>query len=565
MADTSLVVCGEAGQGIQSIEYALMHITKKAGYYNFATKEYMSRIRGGSNSTEFRFADHPISAFVNRIDILILLSPHVFSHIENRINPKTIIIGSLDNNQLSNQNLAIDFSKVAQNIGSILYTSAVAIGFVLRLLNIEAKFYAIFFAELYEAKSKELVEKNILAAAEGYKLADIFLTKQPISTNITPNSELANKIQINGSEALAFGAIAGGCNFIAAYPMSPSTGVLNQLAILSHEFDIVVEQAEDEIAAINMTLGAWYAGARGLVTTSGGGFALMCEGLSLAGMTETPIVISLGQRPGPATGLPTRTEQGDLNLALYAGHGEFPRVIFAPGNVTQAFYLMQKAFVLADNLQIPAIILSDQFLVDSFFISEKLDPTLMQQTTQAIIKTPIEYKRYELTANGISPRGIPDFGEAIVCVDSDEHTPEGYITEDFNLRSQMVEKRLKKLELLAKEIVAPELLGDENYQTLMITWGSNYEIIKEALAATKATKIACLHFSQVYPLAKELTKYFSQAKKIIVIENNATGQFAQLLKQNFGINIDQTVLKYNGMPFALEEIIDVIEESAYGK
>ncbi|OGT11811.1 MAG: 2-oxoacid:ferredoxin oxidoreductase subunit alpha [Gammaproteobacteria bacterium GWE2_42_36] len=560
MPDISIIFCGSAGQGIQTIEYGLTRILKKAGYYNFATKEYMSRIHGGSNSSEIRISDHAVSAFVNRIDILVLLSAETFSHVANRISPDTLIIGACHTLSLPNKKYAIDFEKSALDLGSKRYASAVVVGFVLAFLKIETSFYDQFFAQYYGGKSKELAEKNTMAAQAGYQAGVACLTTNAIPFNAKSSADLDNKILLNGSEALAFGAIAGGCNFIASYPMSPSTGVLTQLASLSHEFDIVVEQAEDEIAAINMGLGAWYAGGRALVTTSGGGFALMCEGLSLSGMTETPIVISLGQRPGPATGLPTRTEQGDLNLALFAGHGEFPRVILAPGTIEQAFYLMQKAFYLADQYQIPVIVLSDQFFVDSYFVSQKVDPLSMAIHGQHIVKTEATYQRYQLTADGISPRGIPGFGEGLVCVDSDEHTEAGYITESFDIRTKMVQKRLKKLELLQKEIITPDFFGPEDYKMLLVCWGSNYFVIKEALELLQYADIGCLHFSQVYPLSQTVVSYFTRAQKTMVIENNATGQLAQLLKQQLNVSVNATLLKYNGMPFSVEEIVAAIKK-----
>jgi len=214
------------------------------------------------------------------------------------------------------------------------------------------------------------------------------------------------------------GAIAGGCSFISTYPMSPSTGVWIFLTQHSKEFDIITDQSEDEISAINMAIGAWYAGARGMVATSGGGFALMVEGLSLASMIETPVVIHLGQRPGPATGLPTRTEQADLEFVLHAGHGEFPRIILTPGTMEDAFNLSQRAFDLADKYQVPVFILTDQYFLDSYYNLPSLNLSDIRNQSH-VVKTNKEYKRYQLTENGISPRGIPGYGEGLVSVDSD--------------------------------------------------------------------------------------------------------------------------------------------------
>jgi 2-oxoglutarate ferredoxin oxidoreductase subunit alpha len=362
---------------------------------------------------------------------------------------------------------------------------------------------------------------------------------------------------INGSEAVGLGALAGGCNFISSYPMSPSTGVLTFLAGKQKEKNIVVEQAEDEISAINMALGAWYAGARGMVTTAGGGFALMQEGLSLAGMTETPVVIHLGQRPAPATGLPTRTEQADLNLALYSGHGEFPRIIFAPGKIEDAFLVTQRAFNLADRYQVPVFILTDQYFLDTYYNLPGL-PENKEENKEFIVETKSGYKRYLFTEDGVSPRGIPGRGEGFVRVDSEEHDENGFITEDMQVRRKMVEKRWKKQSLIERDVLSPEFSGSENFETLVIGWGSTYPIIKEALDSRGNGKTGFLHFYQVWPISKEINGYLEKAKKVVVIENNYSGQFANLIKLETGYDVKHRINKYDGLPFSVEELADAL-------
>jgi 2-oxoglutarate ferredoxin oxidoreductase subunit alpha len=359
---------------------------------------------------------------------------------------------------------------------------------------------------------------------------------------------------LSGTELVSLGAIAGGCNFISSYPMSPSTGVLTFLSQQQEEFGIIAEQAESEICAINMSLGAFYAGARAMVTTSGGGLALMVEGLSLAGMLETPIVIHLAQRPGPATGLPTRSEQGDLLFALFAGHGEFPRIIFSPGKTEDIFDLTRKAFDLADKFQVPVIIMTDQYLLDSSFLVSSIDVSKLKNK-KYFIKTDKNYKRYKLTKDGISPRGIPGYGEGLVVVDSDEHDEEGHITEDLDFRTKIVDKRLNKMDSIKKEMEPPELIGNKNYKILVIGWGSTYYGIKETLEKLEDKRVAFLHYKQVYPLHPDTENYLKKADKTIVVENNATGQFAKLIKMETGIKIDNPILKYNGLPFGVEEIV----------
>ena len=285
----------------------------------------------------------------------------------------------------------------------------------------------------------------------------------------------------------------------------------------------------------------------------------MTEGLSLAAMLETPTVIHLAQRPGPATGLPTRTGQEDLLFVLFSGHGEFPRVIYTPGSIEEAFSLTRAAFNLADKFQVPVFILTDQYLLDSRY---NLSPpnAADQKVIAYVVKTEKSYRRYELTGNGISPRGIPGYGEGLVTVDSDEHDERGRITEDLRIRKKMVDKRLKKLEGLTGEIVPPVFFGDEDFKTLILGWGSTCHTIREALEKIGTREIGYLHFSQVFPLWPELTQYLDRAERTVAVENNATGQFAKLVTMTTGRTIAGRVLKYNGLPFSREEMIDDLAE-----
>jgi 2-oxoglutarate ferredoxin oxidoreductase subunit alpha len=284
----------------------------------------------------------------------------------------------------------------------------------------------------------------------------------------------------------------------------------------------------------------------------------MTEGISLAGMLESPIVMHLAQRPGPATGLPTRTEQGDLELALYAGHGEFPRIIFAPGTLEEGFYLTQKAFNLADRYQVPVIILTDQYFIDSYYNTKPLSLENIK-IEKHFVETLEDYQRYKLTKNGISPRGIPGLGQGLVCVDSDEHDQYGHITEDLELRTKMVDKRLKKLDLVEQETIPPMLQGPENYENLIICWGSTFNIVREAVNDLGREDTAVLHFKQVYPLHNSTAELINKAGKTIAVENNATAQFARLLKIHTDINIDHNVLKYDGLSFASESLAEELK------
>lgn len=555
----SIVLCGQAGMGIQTVEQLLTRILKIAGFNVFATKEYMSRVRGGMNSIEIRVSSHPVCAFVDHIDFLVALDKASVAHLAKRISSDTIVLTDPVNVSQDAESginyVAVPFAKTAIDIGNKVYSNIVAVGVLAALFDANLQTVTDHIAKFFSAKSGKIVQGNITAAQTGYQIGKDLADSHDISLNISADPDVSEQIFLSGTDAIALGAIAGGCDFLASYPMSPSTGVLVFLAKRAEEFGIIVEQAEDEIAAINMAIGAWYAGGRAMVTTSGGGFALMTEGLSLAAILESPVVIHLAQRPGPATGLPTRTEQGDLEMALYSGHGEFPRVILAPGTLEEAFHLTMNAFNIADKFQVPVIILTDQYLVDTYYNTEPMDLSSVK-VQKHVVTTSKGYRRYEITDNGISPRGIPGLGEGLVCVDSDEHDPSGHITEDMDVRVMMVDKRLKKLELLKQQAVSPCLWPEIEYKNLIVCWGSSLNIVKEALASLKRNDTAVLHFTQVHPLHAETTEYLKKADKTIIVESNATSQFSKLIKLETGIDIDQKILKYSGLSFTVEEVAE---------
>lgn len=554
--DVSIVLCGEAGQGIQTVEHILTHLLKLSGYHVFSTQEYMSRIRGGNNSTLIRVSSKRVSSPVERTDFLIPFSKGAVPHVNRRVSPETILLGEkkiFEKEYEGDRAIDIPLSQIASEVGGAIYLNTVAVGLISGLFQIEKEVLDRYLRHHFSGKEESIALKNIEAGRRGYEVSEGLLKNSRLQIEVQRHPQVSDEIIMDGVEALAMGALAGGCHFLSFYPMSPSTGVATFLAQHAKEFGIVVEQAEDEISAINMGIGAWYAGARAMVTTSGGGFALMVEGVSLAGMVESPVVIHIGQRPGPATGLPTRTEQGDLLFTLFSGHGEFPRIILAPGTIEEAFSLTQRAFNLADRFQVPVFILTDQYLLESHYNIPSLNPSLIS-LERHIIETEREYRRYELTETGISPRGIPGFGEGLVILDSDEHDETGHITEDLDLRTEMVRKRLKKLDQIRDELIRPEFAGSPNYKTLVIAWGSNYHVVREALERLGREEIAFLHFKQLYPVHPDLAHHLQRAERTVIIENNATSQFGRLIRLQTGFEIDRRMLKYNGLPFSVEEV-----------
>lgn len=572
MKDFCIVVAGEAGQGIQTVENLLPLILKRSGFHVFSYKEYMSRVRGGSNSTLIRVSEEPGSAFRRSIDLLVLLSDDI-KHAErlaSRLSNQSVILANeaipLPEACCQAPLLTWPITDLAIKAGHKIYANTVACGIICGLVGVSLPVSRQVVEEYFASKEEKIRGQNSLAFELGYEYAEQNKQLFPLRIALSPKEDVKARFLLSGAEAVALGALAGGCNFISSYPMSPSTGVLVSLASYSRHFDLVVEQAEDEISAVNMALGAWYAGARAMVTTSGGGFALMVEALSLAGMVESPLVVHLGQRPGPATGLPTRTEQADLFFSLYSGHGEFPRVILAPGNIEQAFYLTHRAFYLADKYQVPVIILTDQYLLDSLKDVAALE--FPEKIEDFFAPTEADYLKYKITPSGLSPRGIPGLGRGFVCLDSDEHDESGRIIEDPLLREKMVQKRLAKGKLVKKEALPPELIGQDDARFLVLSFGPTRDVIAEAIA--NLPSVALLHYAQLAPFLPPPSQLLSRARRIIVVEGNATGQLRQLLRAEAGLGSAIPLIplnKYDGLPFSVEEVREalkkIIEEESH--
>ena len=565
--DISIVLAGEAGHGIQTLERLLMRLCKQSGYYVFSFSEFMSRIRGGNNSTQIRISSGPVFSFLKRIDIFIPFGVGSMDRFHDRIAADTIIIGDpgfVDARYRGRDTvIEVPVMDMAQGTGGPRSVNSVVYGLIAGMFCCERGLMERQFDRVFEKMATELREQNRAAMFAGFD-AGVGLVRSGAFRSCLDQAGANDRPLMTGAESIVVGALAGGCDFVSSYPMSPSTDVLVHCARLSREFGMIVEQAEDEISAVNMAIGSWYAGGRAMVTTSGGGFALMVEALSLAGAVESPLVIHLGQRPGPATGLPTRTEQADLLFALHAGHGEFPRVILAPGDFAEGALLMQRAFFLADRYQVPVIVLTDQYYLDSNAVVPAFEPAA-GMCGNAIVRTKPGYRRYRLTDDGISPRGIPGYGDGIVCADSDEHDESGYITEDFGVRTAMVNKRLRKLRALESEALPPRLYGPAAYDVLLACWGSTVGGVREAVALSGRADVGVLHFPQVYPLHRDTAGYFTRAARSVIVENNATSQFGSLLRLHAGIRFDASILKYDGMPFMADVLAEEIAALPRGR
>jgi 2-oxoglutarate ferredoxin oxidoreductase subunit alpha len=515
-----VVIGGEAGQGLVTIGELLARIFVRCGYHVLVTQSYMSRIRGGHNTFSIRAGVAPVGAPQKTIDILVALDDDTVRLHREELRPAEGIAVIDDSAAVDAEGcVRAPFKKMAD----AKHENVAALGVVAALLGLDKQVVSGVVDAYFDTKDAADAKANRAAVDAAYAWAGN--ASHPIR-RLAPAAVPVPRLMLNGNEALALGALAGGVKFCAFYPMSPSTSIMLSLAKHADAMGLIVEQAEDEIAAINMAIGASFSGSRSMTSTSGGGFALMTEGVSLAAMTETPLVVVVAQRPGPATGLPTRTEQSDLELVLHAGHGEFPRAVFAPGSIESCFALMSRTFALAEASQGPVFLLTDQFLADSYRDVQPFD----LGSDPVIVHPPQEpaaglYRRYAFTASGVSPRRFPGVSQDLVVADSDEHDEEGHITEDLTVRSKMVEKRLRKLKILEDNVVAPDYDGGDAPELLLVNWGSTKGAVDEAAGLLRAEgrSVGTLHFSQVWPLVPaQFLDHVRGARRVVCVEGNAT-------------------------------------------
>ncbi|TZE83130.1 2-oxoacid:acceptor oxidoreductase subunit alpha [Calorimonas adulescens] len=550
----NILIGGEAGQGMDTIGNLLEKTLKRCGFYVFTYKDYMSRIRGGHNFNQVRFSDKPLYTHSPDLDIIFALNEETINLHNSRLKQDGIII--CDNDIAKVKEVMhlplVETSKKVQDMR--VYTTA-GLGAILKIFGLPLD---IAEGVIRDEFSGKIAETNIQAVRAGYEMIGV---RHKLETREDKN------IIINGNQAVAMGAIAAGCKFYCGYPMTPSSGVLTFMASKSDEMGIMVQQVEDEVAALNMALGASYAGVRAMTGSSGGGFALMVEALSLAGMIETPVVVIDVQRPAPATGFPTRTEQADLRFLIHAGHGEFPRMVIALRDPEDAFYQTARAFNIAEKYQIPVLLMSDEYLSDYTVTIKPYD--FGKVKIERYISGPEavegeEYKRFKITESGVSPRILPGKVEGqVVLVDSDEHDEWGHITESAEMRVAMVDKRMRKLEGLRQEIEEPWFIGKENPENLIVCWGSTYGAVREAVERLngEGVSIGALVYGDIWPLpTKRLMELYPKVQKLIDIEQNATGQLDSLIKEKALIRCSHKILKYDGRAFSGVEIYNRLKE-----
>lgn len=570
---------GEAGFGIMTTGLVFSKIAARLGYHVFDYVEYPSLIRGGHNAYEVHVADFEVNHLKPTIDVLICLNKETFDKHFSRLTKDSVVVYDEEEFKVEGnyKKVSVPFKKIVSDLkGQIVMKNTVAMGASMAVVGAQIEELLKVIEEQFSKKGEAVVSLNKQFAQKGYDEAKKNFPN-PSAWLVKKKSE-DQKLVLTGNEAFSLGAAISDCRFYCAYPMTPSSSVLTVLASWQEKAGMVVRHAEDEISVINTAIGASYAGVRSAVGTSGGGFALMVEAVSFAGVTEIPVVIFLASRPGPATGMPTWTEQGDLLFTVHSGHGEFPKIVLAPGNQEEMIELTGKAFNLADIYQLPVIIVSDMYLseghksvkksfIDKFISEYKVNrgkflnqiPNVKSQMSNSNLKSK-NFLRYKVTEDGISDRLIPGIPGYYFQANSYEHVEDGHTTEDAKPRIDQVNKRNRKWQTyLSREFELPEYFGDKSSKTIFVSWGSNKGAVLEAQKQLleKGIKTGFLHFTHLYPLDRDKIKHlFKTEKKYVLVENNSWGQFGKLLAMETGVEIENKILRYDGRPITAEYILN---------
>jgi 2-oxoglutarate ferredoxin oxidoreductase subunit alpha len=558
---------GPAGQGIMTTGLSMSKLAARAGAYVFDYNEYPSLVQGGHNTYEVYFSTKERTASALPVDILICLNQETLANHEHRLAVQSRVMydpaqfePTSASETLQSQLVAVPFKEIVANQrASSIMANTVALGAGWALVGGSERFLQTLISEQFARKGDEVIQQNIACAMAGY--AHVTNNFAGLIRPFPWLSNLPEQALMTGNDAFSLGAVAAQCMLYASYPMTPSSTVLATLAAWQNATGMVVRHAEDEIGVISEALGASFAGVRAAVGTSGGGFALMTESISYAGVAEIPIVIFLSQRPGPATGMPTWTEQGDLLFAVHGGHGEFPKIVLAPGDVEEMLLMTQQAFDLADIYQLPVVLLSDKLLSESH---KGVPMTEIQAATRTVpnrgellSQTPKNYTRYAVTDTGISPRLLPGTPGAFYQANSYEHLEDSHTTENAAERIAQNLKRARKIETYMKtHWQPPAVYGDlDTAEVTFVSWGSTKGAIAQARSLL-TIPTAHIHFTHASHFDEQrLQPLFSHQTRYILVENNMTAQFGALLRMHTGIHLSDTILKYDGRPLYPEDIL----------
>jgi len=569
--DMTIRIGGEAGMGLESSGAGFSQALTRGGLYAFGLPDYYSRIRGGHNFFSIRTSPQPLYSHAEPVHLVLALDVETIRrHVDDLVAGGAVVydeeIEVPEELHRSDVSLfPVPLTKLAEERGGRkIMRNTVAFGVAAGLMGFDLTYLNSVIRDNFAPKGQKVIDANLRVAEAGAEASEPFQTDFPFRMEAV--SDAPPRMILNGNEAFALGALAGGCRFVASYPMTPGSPVLHWFAAHADEYGAVIKHAESEIAAINMAVGAGHMGARVLCPTSGGGVSLMVEALGLAGITEVPVVVYDAQRPGPATGLPTRTEQGDLLFVMHASQGEFPRFVLAPGTVEESFRIGWQVFNLAERYQTPSIVLSDHYLAAAYrtIEADALDFDQVEidrgelLTEEDLDELEQPYKRYKVTESGVSPRALPGHPNAVWVSTANEHDEFGAVSEDADNRIAQADKRMRKMEGMSEDMEAPSLYGPGKADVTFVSWGSTYGPIKEAvdrLNEEEAGRANALHFSALHPFPPEATAALEQTQRTIVVEGNGTGQLETLIRARTGLSMDSSIRKYDGRAFSPKYIM----------
>lgn len=568
-------IAGVGGYGLQAGSSLLGKVFLRSGLYVSVYDEFPSIIKGGSASSQVTVSEQPMRSPRQAVNLLVCLNEQSVREYSHDLVPggwliydSTVIDGSLRFSKdvvafpvpLSELIAAAGVEKIMRNV--------VSVGVTLQLLGFPLDAVKDIIRSQYSRKGQEVVDENERALDQGARYVKLH-PPQKFPVTIRPRSFRSNRMLITGNDALGMGALAAGIRFYAGYPMTPSSSLLSFMVNYGPGHGVVVRQLPDEIAVVNAAIGASFAGVRAMVASSGGGFSLMVESLGLAAMTETPLVIVDAQRPGPSTGLPTWTEQGDLRFVLHAGQGDFPRIVLAPGDVAECFQVMPIAFNIADRFQTPVIVLTDKFLGESWFTTEKFTTSGIEIHRGAIIKKAAAdsthgfFARYADVSTGVSPRSFPGTHGLPFMANSDEHDSYGMSHEEIAIRVTQHTKRLRKLKGISMQLPQPRLYGRSRANLTVVAWGSTKGPILDAIdiLAHQGLTVNLIHSTTLSPFpALVFRSNLVRMKRLVLVEGNATAQLAGLIRQYTGIEITDHILRYDGRPFEAYQLAQSLGE-----
>ncbi len=575
MREATLGIGGAAGDGLDKTGDTLAKTASRLGLHLFAYNSYQSVIRGGHIWLRVRMGEEKVYSHGDHLNLLIALNQDTLERHTREVETGGAVLFNSDKLQCDASLLGAGVLPVPLPVGAItkslgklqpVMQNTVALGAAIFFVGLEFDVIAEVLGDTFQHKGQAVVDLNVQIARAGYDYArDHF-----VPLGYEWNFSRIRRPFITGNEAMSLGAAAAGCKFYSAYPMTPASSILHWMVAHADRCGIVVKQCEDEIAVANMAVGAGLTGVRAMCATSGGGFALMTEAIGQAGMLEAPVVFITVQRGGPSTGIPTKTEQADLNQAIGASQGDFPRIIVAPSDVTDAFYSAVEAFNLAEKYQLPVIIVSDLLLSEhpETIEADALRHDVAIERGELVTNWPEEngnYKRFAFTQSGISPRALPGTPNTLYVAATDDHDEEGIVISDVftspPVRRKIQEKRMMKVQRALQELTAPALEGPEDAEVTLVGWGSSKGVIKEAVAMLRSEGISAnqLHFKYLHPFhSREALSILTSCRRTVSVECNYTGQFARHLRAETGYSVNDMVLKYDGEPMEPAYIVNQV-------